>query len=161
LTISPGTLGNATITATAYAADNVIVTEIGTGSVNVQLGCNFISVVLTADPNVIQCGGTTDITATVRDPEGHVVPGVGFHFTTNEGLLQVGPPNDAAVENASAVLTIFPGMKEATVYVSVGAVIGDVTRKDLTGYITVQQFCRDLDPEQQDILTTAPNAIRL
>ncbi len=94
------------------------------------------AVVVTANPNVVLCGGTSLITASVRGPTGHVIPGHGFHFSTDAGLLTVGPPNTADVESAAATLQIFPFMTSATVLVSVGTGIGTIE-----GQITVQQFC--------------------
>jgi len=101
------------------------------------------AVVITADPNLVTCGGTSLITATVRDRDGHVVLGYGFHFATDHGLLNVGPPNNAGVESASAILRLFPpgssnptGSETATVFVSVGLALGTVE-----GTVTVQQHC--------------------
>ncbi len=94
------------------------------------------SVVVTANPNVVPCGGVSVITASVRDRYGHVIPGFGFHFSTSAGVLTVGTPSTADAEQAIALLQILPGMSEATVLVSVGLAIGTVENQ-----VTVQQFC--------------------
>jgi hypothetical protein len=78
-----------------------------------------------------------------------VVPGVGFHWTTNHGGLIVGPPNTAAIENGVAVLTMNADISsDATVHVTVGTTQGDVA-----GDVTVQQVC---SPE-----TNMPGSIKL
>jgi hypothetical protein len=110
--------------------------EVETAEVFVSLDCNgFASLVITANPNVIECGGTSVLTATARDANGHVVPGVGFHWATSTGLLVV-QPNHAGNEAGIAHLTLQPGMPDSTVVVSVGTNTGTVE-----GTITVQQFC--------------------
>jgi hypothetical protein len=99
---------------------------------------------------------------------GHGIPGLGYHFVTNQGLLTVGPPNSADAEQAIALLQLLPGMDSAVVVVSVGGVAGTSERSDSAlnnsgitneprgsadgssdgpaggiaqGYVTVQQFC--------------------
>jgi hypothetical protein len=101
------------------------------------------AVVVTANPNVVACGGRSLITASVRDRDGHVIPGYGFHFATDQGLLIAGPPNNAETEQAAAVLQLFPpgssnptGSLSSTVVVSVGTTLGTVQ-----GTVTVQQYC--------------------
>jgi len=97
------------------------------------------SVVVTANPNVIECGGTSIITASARNALGHVIPGVGFHFATNTGLLVV-LPNNANNEEGIASLTLQPGMPSSEVVVSVGSEQGTIERRE-GATITVQQFC--------------------
>jgi len=150
LTLSPGMGTKATVTATT-ALD--VVGSPGkalSATVTVLLACNdFVSVVVTASPNVVTCGGSSLITATVRDKNGHVVPGVGFHFTTNNGSLVVGPPTTAAAEQGTAILTLTaPGSSggiatdTATVIVSVGVTLGTVEKFAVADQVTVQQFCQ-------------------
>lgn len=112
-------------------------------------------VVVTAEPNVVVCGGVSRITASVRDLAGHPLPGFGYHFYTDHGLLVVGPPRTADASKAEATLTIFPGMTAARVFVEVGLLVGGVEtwHPRLTGDVTVQQFC----PSH----TTAPGVITL
>jgi len=88
------------------------------------------------------------ITATARDANGHVVQGLGFHFTVDSGSLLAPPPNDASAIGNTAILTMLPDQTSATVKVSVGTTIGDVA-----GQVTVQQFCA---PE-----TKAPGKVTL
>lgn len=127
-------------TVTASIADPVN-KDVKTATVTVSLACGSfsnesgVSVVVTASPNVIECGGTSTITASGRDPNGHVVAGLGFHFATDQGLLVV-QPNNANNENGIATLTLKPGMTAATVTVSVGSLLGTVEQT-----VTVQQFC--------------------
>jgi hypothetical protein len=129
----------------------VSVSAFGVGSefLNIQVRC-FVSVVVTANPNVVECGGRSQITASVRDQYGHVVPGVGFHFATDNGLLIVGPPNTADAEQGAAILQLFPPgsnggppgkngsdpTSTSTVTVSVGTLLGTIE-----GTVTVQQYC--------------------
>jgi hypothetical protein len=108
-------------------------------------GC---SVVVTANPNVVACGGTSIITASVRNEGGHALPGFGYHFSTDNGLLVVGPPPTADTEQAIAILQILPGMPSATVLVSVGFPTGTIEKQ-----ITVQQYC----PAEN----SAPSTIKL
>src|SRR5207245_2759887 len=104
-------------------------------SVDVTQACNnFTVVVVTADPNVVTCAGRSVITASARDANGHVVPGVGFHFAVDTGGLLSGPPNTATAEQSTAILTLVAGMKSATVTVSVGATLGTIEKT-----VTVQQ----------------------
>ncbi len=98
---SPSQLTDLGFTVTADAVG------FGQGTVLVQIRC-FVSVVVTADPNVVACGGKSTITASARDPFGHVVVGVGFHFSTDKGNLLVGPPQTAFAEQEQAVLTMPP-----------------------------------------------------
>jgi len=149
------TLGPAQITAivTATTVDEVS-GELVSSTITVSLACNdFVSVVVTANPNVIECGGTSVITATARDANGHVVKGVGFHFATDMGLLVV-HPNNAANEEGIAALTLQPGMTSATVTVSVGTTLGTVE-----GTTTVQQFCPGVVPGQN--ASAAPGQVLL
>ena len=137
LTLGPN---QTSATVTASIADPVS-KSVKTATVVVSLACgNFageanVAVVVTASPNVIQCGGSSTITASGRDPNGHVVAGLGFHFATDVGLLVV-QPNDANNESGIATLTLQPGMGNATVTVSVGTLLGTVEQT-----VTVQQFC--------------------
>ncbi len=143
---------DATVTATLYY-------EIGNTSgttsatVHVSLDCNGSdanqTLVVTASPNVIDCTGTTTITASVRDVNGHVVTGRGYHFATSAGLLQV-DPNDASTEEGVATLSLKPGDGDATVTVSSGLLYGtyeeidDVENNfvvDETAMVTVKQNC--------------------
>ena len=103
-------------------------------TVVVYLACNGNSatqtLVVTASPNVIECTGTTTLTASVRDINGHVVPGRGYHFVTSAGLLTV-DPNNANNEVAVATLKLKPGDGDATVAVSSGLLLG--TYEELDG----------------------------
>jgi hypothetical protein len=117
----------------------------------------FVAVVVTANPNVIPCGGSSVITATARDINGHVVPGVGFHFATSTGLLTV-QPNHAANEEGIALLTLQPGMPNSQVTVSVGELLGTVERNDITEKITVQNFCPGQEGQHASI---APGQVLL
>jgi hypothetical protein len=150
LTLPAGRANSATVTAEAVGFPD--------GTVLIQVRC-FVSVVVTANPNVITCGGSTLITASARDDLGHPIPGLGYHFVTNQGLLTVQPYNVAANESAAAVLQLYPGMDSAVVVVSVGADLGTIEKDDgklndgsiqnqpntaagvAQGYVTVQQFC--------------------
>jgi hypothetical protein len=85
--------------------------------------------VVTANPNVIDCTGTTTLTASVRDRNGHVVPGRGFHFVTSAGLLTVSP-NNASNEEGVATLSLRPGDGNATVAVSSGPLHGTFEELD-------------------------------
>ncbi|HXH20596.1 MAG TPA: hypothetical protein VNN10_01110 [Dehalococcoidia bacterium] len=101
------------------------------------LGC---TVVVTADPNVIHCHGRSTITASVRNRAGHVVPGFGFHFAVDNGLLTV-VPNTASTEVATAILELFPTMPSATVIVSVGRTQPGTVEQEVLGHATVQNYC--------------------
>jgi hypothetical protein len=136
----------------------VLATAPGFGSevILIQVRC-FVSVVVTANPNVVECGGRALITATARDDRGHVLEGVGFHFATDQGLLIVGPPNNAHAEQGAAVLQLFPpgssnptGSLTATVVVSVGTTLGTVE-----GTVTVQQYCPSSNTVAGNIALTA------
>ena len=132
LYLGPGQL-SATVTATTVDSTGAV----RTGTVTIAQACNgFASVVLTAQPNVIPCAGQSVITATARDANGHVVQGLGFHFTVDSGSLLAPPPNDASAEGNTAILSMLPDQTSATVKVSVGTTVGDVA-----GQVTVQQFC--------------------
>jgi hypothetical protein len=137
LTLGPGQTSAVVSVSIADPGDN----EVETAQVTVSLACTgaFVSVQVTANPNVIECGGTSVITATARDANGHVVPGVGFHFATNVGLLVV-QPNHAGNEQGIAHLTLQPGMPDSEVVVSVGDLLGTVERA-AGATITVQNFC--------------------
>ncbi len=100
--------------------------------------CGPIAIAITADPNVIPCGGTANLTATARDKNGRVVDYLGFHWETNMGLLYVGPPNTAAETDPLATLTLTPGMTNATVRAWVGGL------SDYPGEVTIQQFCPEV-----------------
>ncbi len=145
LGIFPG-IGSATVTASLPNLS-------GSTTVVVRCAGGVAAVVVTADPNVVKCGGSSLITAAARDANGHVVDGVGFHFATDTGGLLSGPPNTANAINNSAILTLLPGMPSSTVRVSVGTLIGTVE-----GTITVQQFCPQTAPAGIK-LTPAANAI--
>jgi hypothetical protein len=127
--------------------------EIDEPNTFVNLDCNGTSdtqtLVVTASPNVVDCTGTTTITASVRDVNGHVVPGRGFHFVTSAGLLTV-DPNNASTEEGVATLSLQPGDGDATVTVSSGLLHGtyeeldDVNNNyedDEAGLVTVHQNC--------------------
>jgi hypothetical protein len=142
LTLGP----NQTVAIVTVGIADPVNKSVKTATVRVSLLCgdfslqSGVSVVVTASPNVIQCGGTSVITATGRDTNGHVVPGLGFHFATDVGLLVV-DPNHAANEDGIATLTLQPGMKDANVTVSVGTLNGTEERTFDAAVITVQQFC--------------------
>jgi hypothetical protein len=110
-----------------------------TATVVIALVCNGDSstqtLVVTASPNVIECTGTTTITASVRDRNGHVVKGRGYHFYTSAGLLTVSP-NNADTEEAVATLSLKPGDGDATVAVSSGLLLG--TYEELDGQLQGQ-----------------------
>jgi hypothetical protein len=126
------------------------------------------TLVVTANPNVVQCTGTTTITATVRDVNGHVVPGRGFHFVTSAGLLQVSP-NNASTEEGVATLTLRPGDGDATVAVSSGLLHGtyeeldgsedveDDFVVDETAMVTVKQNCLGTTTGQIRVNSSAVN----
>ena len=66
---------------------------------------------LVADPGTISCGGTSDLTAIVREA-GVAVPGLTYTFTTDSGELSDTPAD------GTATLTLAPGDGDATVTVS-------------------------------------------
>lgn len=115
-----------------------------------------VAVVVTADPNVVPCGGgTSAITATLRDRTGRIIEGVGFHFAVEgpgaaPGILSVGPPNTASVTAGRAVLTLLPEMYEATVIAAVGTTLGTVQ-----GTVTVKQYCPGSATTPGNIVLTA------
>jgi len=151
LTLEPGH-GSATVTAG--------IPGVGENSVLIQNYCGsegiIASIVLTANPNVIECGGTSILTASARDAAGHVIPGVGFHFATSVGLLVV-HPNNANNEEGIASLTLQPGQGDSTVIVSVGSHLGTIERAE--AIITVQQFCPGVQVGQN--ASMAPGTIQL
>lgn len=98
----------------------------------------MVAIAVTADPNVIPCGGTAKLTATARAVDtGLVVPSelLGFHWETDIGQLNVGPPNTAEAADNFATLTLVPGMGSATVR----AWVGDLSQNP--GEVLIQQFC--------------------
>jgi hypothetical protein len=149
LTIKPGMLPTGVAKVVVSSGDGQ------SAELPIRLACEDIaSVVVTASPNVVQCGGTSRLTATVRDHTGHLVTGVGFHFATNQVLLDVGPPNTAEALDGEATLKISPGMTQATVVVSVGGTLGTV-ELNATGQVTVQQFCPSYSTTPSLIALTA------
>jgi hypothetical protein len=147
LTLGPNQV-SATVTAKIFdPAEGA--EEPKTADVVVSLKCNNApALVVTASPNVLDCTGTSTITASVRDANGHVVEGRGYHFITNAGLLTVNP-NNAETEEATATLQLRPGDGDATVIVSSGVLHGTI--EDLntnegnftteTALVTVKQNC--------------------
>jgi hypothetical protein len=115
-------------------------------SVTIRQVCAPLAIAITADPNVIPCGGTANLTASVRDVNGRLIEGLGFHWevvtdkndAAVRGLLYVGPPNTADETDGHATLTLTPGMASSTVR----AWVGDLT--DNPGEVTVQQYCPDV-----------------
>jgi hypothetical protein len=146
LTLGPGQI-SATVTA---SIPDPVDEEIDSATVNVSLSCNanFVSVVVTANPNVLPCGGISEITATARDANGHVVKDVGFHFATDTGSLVVSP-NNAKTDKGTAALSLLPGMPSSVVRVSVGTLQGTVE-----GTVTVQQYCPGVQPGQDASMAT-------
>lgn len=146
----------ATVTASIPDASDLDSVHIDEATTTVGLTCTDQNLdqtlVVTASPNVIDCTGTTTLTATVRDRNGHVVPGRGFHFVTSAGLLEVNPDN-ASTEEGVATLTLRPGDGDATVAVSSGQLHGtfeeldgsedieDDFVADETAMVTVKQNC--------------------
>ncbi len=143
----------AVVTATLYINDGSNSTTYEVQTPTIQLACNNTNgdqtLVVTASPNVIDCTGTTTITASVRDANGHVVLGRGYHFTTSAGLLQV-DPNNASTEEGVATLSLKPGDGDATITVSSGLLFGTYEEIDSvennfvvdeTSSVTVQQNC--------------------
>ena len=108
------------------------------GTVLVQNFCDveIAAVAVTAFPNVIECGGASTITATARDHAGHIVEGVGYHFSVTSGEGYLAPPPSAQFIDNIAVFTMKPGMNPegdvAIITVRVGA---------MEGQVRVQQFC--------------------
>lgn len=153
LSLLPGQGTTATVTGSALSVDASGNPSVVTGTVVVSLGCNnFVAVVLTAAPNVIPCGGQSVVTAAGRDANGHVVPGLGFHFTTDHGGLLVGPPVHATVEQDSVVVSILPNMVNDVPSIIVHATVG-TTKGDVSGDITIENAC----PKD----TKTPGSIRL
>ena len=122
----------------------VTVTSGGESEVfSVSQVCGKVAIAVTADPNVIPCGGTTNLTATARDGNGRIVSPLGFHWQIvtasddlqTRGMLYVGPPNTADAVDNRATLTLVPGFASTTVRVW----IGDFTENP--GEVTVQQHC--------------------
>ena len=159
LTLGPNQT-SAVVTATIPDATNLEEIHIDEAVTTVNLECNGDAanqtLVVTASPNKVDCSGTTTLTASVRDRNGHVVPGRGFHFVTTAGLLEVAPDN-ANTEEGIATLTLGPGDGDAQVTVSSGLLHGtyedhvsvdthyiDDTPDfptDEIGFVTVQQDC--------------------
>ncbi len=164
LQLVPGA-ASATVTAStlsvtpANPADpfSVATSQIVTGTVLVQNYCTgeqYKALAVVATPNVVSCGGTSVITVTARDAAGHIINNVGYHFATDVGKLDVGPPGTALAIDNTAILTVLPGMKTTTVT----AWIGDQSSNP--GKVTVQQYCKDTDAEAQGLTTTAPGSIQ-
>ena len=146
--------------------------EIDEAVTTVALACNgddtTQTLVVTANPNVVECTGTTTLTASVRDVNGHVVPGRGFHFVTSAGILTV-TPNNANTEEGVATLTLRPGDGDATVAVSSGLLHGtyeeldggedveDDFVVDETAMVTVQQNCLSTTTGQIKVNSSAVN----
>jgi hypothetical protein len=150
LTLGPGQT-SATVTATIFDPPNDPDDEgeVKSATVTVSLACNsFVAVVVTAEPNVVQCGGVSVLTATARDSNGHVVSGVGFHFATNTGLLVVSP-NNAKTDKGVAQLSLLPSMPSSTVKVSVGTLQGTVEDT-----VTVQNYCPGVSTNQDVSIAT-------
>jgi hypothetical protein len=112
-----------------------------TETVTIPQVCGKVAIAVTADPNVIPCGGTTNLTATARDDNGHILEGLQWHWETLEGQLYVGPPNTADQVDNRATLTLIPGMISSVVT----AWVGNFT--DAPGQVTVQQFCPFVDTD--------------
>lgn len=121
--------------------------EIIQASTVIQNFCSayLTAVVVTSNPNVVPCaGGAVQLSASGRDAAGHVIKGLGFHFSTDAGQLVVGPPPTAEAEQQFATLTILPdmvlpsvgGADAVTVLVSVGNMIGTVE-----GQATLYRHC--------------------
>jgi hypothetical protein len=140
--------GAATLTLSSSVRQAEVFVHVGNKatSVVVKQLCGQVAIAVTADPNVIPCGGTANLTASARDGDGHIVEGLGFHWeivTEKDdekvrGLLNVGPPNTADETDAHATLTLTPGMASSTVR----AWVGDQTANP--GQVTVQQYCPDV-----------------
>jgi hypothetical protein len=156
----------AEVTATIPDAIDLEVDEAVT---TVALACNGDNtnqtLVVTASPNVIECSGTATITASVRDVNGHVVTGRGFHFVTSAGLLTVNP-NDANTEEGVATLRLRAGDGDATIAVSSGLLIGtyeeldeneDDFVVDETALVTVKQNCLSTTIGQIKLNSSAKN----
>jgi hypothetical protein len=154
-------MGNATVTAsTVFNGETV------SGQVVVQVFCEVRDVVaaVTADPNVIPCGGTATLTASLQDEFGNIITDAVWHWETDVGYLNVGPPNSAEFWDNVATLQIIPGMAadndaldgydSATVraYTNPSA-DGEI----IEGFVTVQQFCLGVHTDH----TTAPGLITL
>ncbi len=115
---------------------------------------------VTANPTVIQCGGSSLITATARDKAGQVIDGVDFAFALADGSqgLLLPPPTAEETQN-SAVLTFGPGQNtsgSARVIAHVG-VAGGTNEEEGTGYVNVQQDCQGVSSDG----STAPGGISL
>jgi hypothetical protein len=99
------------------------------------------NVAVTASPNVLFCGGTTQITASLRDDDGKAISGKTFHFWTTVGAL-------VQTSGTTADLTLVPGMTPATVFAKVDGFEGNVL---------IQNYC---DVEIASVAVTAyPNVI--
>lgn len=140
----------ATLTLSRGSAPVTVTASVGGqgGNVVVRLNCGppatslqGLVLVVTANPNVVVCGGTSEITASVRDANGNPVAGFGYHFYVDSGHLVVGPPPTADATQARATLTIFPGMSAATVWAEAGRLVGGIETVLDSDKVTVQQFC--------------------
>jgi hypothetical protein len=133
------------------------------GTVDPLAGPNELNVAVSASPNVVPCGGTSRITATLRDASGRIVPGVGFHFSTTGGGLLAGPPNTAAATSNSVELTLVPGMGlkddlgTSTTEDGVRSVTVTATVGSKSGTVKVQQFCLGVVTDS----STAPGKVEL
>jgi hypothetical protein len=155
----------ATVTAKIFDPDPEA-EEPKTATVIVSLDCNGApALVVTANPNVVNCTGTTTITASVRDANGHVVTGRGYHFVTSAGLLTV-LPNNADTEEGLATLTLRPGDGDATVVVSSGILHGTIEDIDAnennfvvdeTALVTVKQNCLSTTTGQIKVNSSTKN----
>ena len=85
---------------------------------------------LAADPPVVNCGGTSEITAIVRDSADQVVNGLTFEFETDVGTL-----DPASSMDGITTLELMPGDEDATVTVTVD---------DLTETILIENDCLPL-----------------
>jgi hypothetical protein len=130
----PSSINSATVTVLAGGEST---------SLTIRQVCDRLAIAVTADPNVIPCSGTANLTASVRDINGHLVEGLGFHWEVvdadgSKGSLYVGPPNTADETDGRATLTLTPGMTTTTVR----AWVGEMTSNP--GEVTVQQYCPDV-----------------
>jgi hypothetical protein len=136
----PSPITSATITVVAAGESE---------TVSVNQVCGDVAIAITADPNVIPCGGTANLTARGRDANGHNVDLLGYHWETDIGLLYVGPPNTADETDGRATLTLIPGMGasdngDGTFYATVRVWVGDFS--DFPATVRVQQYCPGVEP---------------
>ena len=104
-----------------------------TSSPSITLTCAAVSsgpVAITASPNVVVCGGTSLLTAMLRDVNGAPIANVSFVFSTNSGLITQQSPT-------TALLTLLPGTGSATVVADTISPTGN----SVSGSITVQNQC--------------------